>query len=488
MAVGQLSNVYPGGERPSGLPVDIVQQLTDARKQQRVSPLEEDRKELQSEQELLQQLNGVTSKIGDAAGGLSSASDLKSFTAESGDSAAVGVEVTGSPQAGNYSVDLSGASHQLAQSSNLLVGVDTDGTDDGAVDNSEGITDPADSTAINDGVDVQFSQGGSDYTYTTDSDTTLNSLAETISADGNGVQASAVNLGTSDSPAYALQLQSESSGGGDNRITDTNSNEGITTSGGSLFAGTTDGSDEQEVARSGQNAVFDVDGVTYERTSNQVSDVVDGLNLDLKEAGRATNVAVSQSTEEPVKAMQAVVDSFNKTNGFIDKSTSYDVESGEAGPLNGNSTVRRVDSSLQQAFYGQAPGVEDNNIQTLTQVGVEFQRDGSLSFDQAKFENALTNSPDEVADLLAGDNGVMTRVKETADGLTNAVDGVITTSLDTLDNRDSRLQDEIDQAQSRLQDYEQRLVDRYSQLEETVTELNGVQERLDGLLNTSSGG
>ncbi|MEF8794243.1 MAG: flagellar filament capping protein FliD [Thiohalorhabdus sp.] len=484
MAIGTISNVYPGGERPSGLPADITQRLVDAKRQQVVQPLEADRQELSSQTELMKKLNSVTQSVGDAAGKLNGPSDLKAYSASSSNGSAISVGIEGAPSEGSYRVDVT----QVAQAHNHLVGA-SDGTDDATV--TAGVTDPDDAAAINDGIEVSFAHGGSDYTYTTDSDTTLNDLASTIREADNGVQASAVNIGTSDSPAYALQLKSETTGGGsEQRITDTTGATGvqITDTNGnsaSLFSGGT----EQEEAQAGQNAGLTVDGVAYTRSTNEITDVIDGLTLNLREAtSTEATIDVSRTPDQASQSMQAMVDAVNKVGGFIDQNTSYDPETGEAGPLIGNSTVRQVDSALRQTLGEQVPGTENQDLQYLNQVGVSFDRQGQLTFDAKKFEQALSEQPDQVQNLLTGDEGAMARLSERIDGLTNSTDGAITAALDSLDSRDSRLQDQIEEAKNRVQGYDQRISDRYAQLEKTVIELQGIEDNISQIIGGASSG
>jgi len=47
-------------------------------------------------------------------------------------------------------------------------------------------------------------------------------------------------------------------------------------------------------------------------------------------------------------------------------------------------------------------------LNTLTDVGVTFQKDGTLKLDQAKLDTAMTNSFADIAILFSSDNGYLT--------------------------------------------------------------------------------
>jgi len=483
MAIGTISNVYPGGERPSGLPVDIVQRLVNARRQETISPIETERQQLQSERDLLQKLNGQVKAVGDAARQLDSASELKSYVAGSSKEDAVGVSITGTPSAGSYRVNV----NQAAKAQTQLIGVD-DG--DGATGVTQGVSDPDDANKLNTGIEVSFAHGGSQSTYTTDGDTTLNSLASKIRGEDNGVAASVVNIGTSDTPQYVLQLKSESTGSGENEITKSDGGAvgvKVTDPDGtdSLF---TTGAVEQETAQAGQNAEFTVDGVSYTRSSNTVSDVIEGVSLEIKgQTSTEANIEIARDPEQATKSAEALVKSLNGVGSFLDQQTRYNQDSGEAGPLLGNPAARQVDSALRNTLISQVPGTEGQDLQYLSQVGIGFTRDGEVTLDKEQFQSALANRPKEVETLLAGGDGAMRRMVNEVKALTNSVDGTITAAIDTYENRDQRLQEEIQAAKDDLQRYDERLSQKYSQLEKTVQELQALEGQLGNMLDLSGG-
>ena len=479
MELGSVSGFYPGG-RPSGLPDNIVEQLVNAKRMQEVDPLQRDLQNVKYQKDVYKKLDSTLVEMAKSASKLNDSQAFQAKTASSSDSGVVAANADNSASEGTSSVDVT----QVAQAHNHVVGTDGDGTADSTV--SGGIDDPNDSSLIKADMEVSFHHQGSEYSYSTDSETTLASLADTIDADANGVSASVSNMGTTDNPEYVLSLKSESTGAGDNRITKDDSDtpeigvEITDNGGGTLF---TAGTADQEETVTGQNADFSVDGVSYERQSNEVSDVIDGVTLDLKETGSA-DVSVSQDVQSVADQVQSFVDSFNKTNGFIDKQSEYDKEEDKAGPLNGSSVARSAESTMTRTLMEPIKGTSDEPYQYLSQVGFEFQRDGSLSFDSSEFKSAMQDNPQAVEKLFVGEDGAAGKMENALkNGFTDNIDGAVTTKIDTIDNRIDRLNDRIDREEQSLQDYRGRTVERFSNMEKAIMKYQGIQNQLGNWLD-----
>lgn len=465
MAIGSVSNIWMNG-RPSGLPENIEDQLAEAKREQVVTPIEEDISETES---LRDTYKGFHSNLGEflmAAMPLSDTSTFDVFSAASSDTQVAEVTAEAGAARGRYALDVT----QQAQAHTLKVDLAT------------GIAD-ADATDLfsQDG-QLSFFHGGSEYSYAiTAGETSLNDLAQAIQAEDNGVTASVNNIGSPESPDYALILKSESTGAGQNLITSDGVNEGV-----ALTAGGTDlftGDWEQATSLPGQNAIFSVDGVEYERSSNTIEDVVDGLSLELTGGGVA-EIAVQRDKDSVVQSIQKFVNAFNATQGYIDDKTSYDTENDKAGALLGSSLANNVQSRMRQIVLGAVPGTGSGELQYLSEIGVEFQRDGSLELNTAKLEAVLVASPDEVEALFAGENGVAERMSETLKNYTNSTDGSVTYKVQSLEQRIDRYEDDLDEAEADVQNYLERLVEKYTSMENAIRQYQSMQEQIESMNET----
>jgi flagellar hook-associated protein 2 len=70
--------------------------------------------------------------------------------------------------------------------------------------------------------------------------------------------------------------------------------------------------------------------------------------------------------------------------------------------------VRGIQSSVTDAIDNPVTGLA-GNYTSLASIGVTTQADGTLLLDQGKLTTALNAAPSSVANIFAGQNGVITR-------------------------------------------------------------------------------
>lgn len=460
----------------SGIGKDTINQLVQARSGT-LQRLKGDQSEAEQHKGLFQSLNGKLGGLLDAAKGLNDADIFQARSASSSDTDVVKASADAEASLGSYDIDVS----NRAQAHSHVVGTD-DGSADGSV--TEGVSDTGDASVINDGVTLSFFHEGTEHSYTTDSGTTLASLADEIDSESNGVTAEVTNIDdTGTNPQYVLKMQSETIGGGDKRITTDSggTSPGVSIGGGSLFSA----GDEQAVAQSGQNAQFTVDGVSYTRATNNVDDVLTGVTLNLTGTGTAT-VDVTHNTGAAAEKVQAFVDAYNGSMEFLDKNMAYDAENQKASPLTGDPTARGVERRLNAMTTQYVDTGDGNPLQTLSQVGVRMERDGTLSFDKDEFKEELESNPDDVQDLFVGDDRMAERLVSEAEGLTQAGSGIVPRQIDSLDGRLERLDSEIQAERRDLEDYRERLQEKYARLDSIMASFEYQKSALRGSLSQLS--
>ncbi len=471
MALGSIYNAYPHG-RPSGLPDDIVDQLVKVKQYEVLNPLEADIQSERSREDNYKSLSSKLVALYKAADELDLTLDFHARQVKSSNESVATAKASSSAHLGSYNVHV----NKIAKAHNLIIGIDDSDPSTGV---TLGISDYNDPDVINDSVELSFYHNGVKYSYTTESDTTLAKLAEMITEDDNGVYASVINIGTEDNPKYVLSLLSEDTGSGLNQITKDSS--GTTTGvnlSGDLFS---TGSVEQEDAQLGEDADFSVNGVEFSRSSNEVTDVVEGVTLNLLEAGD-TQIEVSLDVSSIADKVEALINAYNQFDQFMDENATYDLEKKKGGPLLGDSIARSAQNNVRSIFSTPVPHTEDRKYQYLSQIGITFNDEGELEFDRLAFEEALRTNPEEVSYLFTGEDGIATRLKTALETYTSAGTGIIPKTIKSIESRIDKLQEKYDEAQEDLKDYEERLVKKYSNLEEMVLKYQAIQEQLDSYI------
>jgi len=171
-------------------------------------------------------------------------------------------------------------------------------------------------------------------------------------------------------------------------------NEGGGTLNFGTMAVTTEGQNatSREVV-AGQNASFRVNGVTLSRSSNTVTDAIEGVSLSLNKVAVGTNVNIDliQDISGIRDKVNTFVSDFNEANALISAQFVFDEASETSGPLSGDTTLLTLQSQLRQVVTTPVTGLpDDENVLTL--FGVSFDREGLLQVDSAKLESSLTTN------------------------------------------------------------------------------------------------
>ncbi len=104
-----------------------------------------------------------------------------------------------------------------------------------------------------------------------------------------------------------------------------------------------------QIDQEGQDAIFTLNGMSITRSTNTVTDVIDGVTLSLRSGDSpTTNVTISVNSDnsDAVDALQSFVSAYNTVVSFYGTHASYNTETKQAGILIGDSAVLNVQSSL----------------------------------------------------------------------------------------------------------------------------------------------
>jgi flagellar hook-associated protein 2 len=153
-------------------------------------------------------------------------------------------------------------------------------------------------------------------------------------------------------------------------------------------------------AQEPKDALLKLDGVNVSRSSNTISDLIEGVKIDLKTAKPGTTVALgaSRPTTAIKQAVSDVVDTYNALKAQLDELTKARSGSTAAGPLNGDTGIRILRQQLSRLTATVL--ASGGSYSTLAEIGVSTQRDGTLAVDSARLDAAIANDPDAVEALF----------------------------------------------------------------------------------------
>jgi len=158
-----------------------------------------------------------------------------------------------------------------------------------------------------------------------------------------------------------------------------------------------------ETSQTSTDATFKINGVSFTRSSNQVGDALTGVTLDLK-AVATTSIDLTRDNSGLKSKVQDVVTAYNEAMSMLNvlsdpKST---VET-YGGALVGDSMVRTVREQLRTLmFTDSSTSASSSKIKNMRDLGISIDMVGTMTLDNAKLTDALTNRFDQVVTAMTG--------------------------------------------------------------------------------------
>ena len=225
------------------------------------------------------------------------------------------------------------------------------------------------------------------------SDNSLQGIANAINKAGLGVAASIVNDG-SNTP-WRLSLTSTSAGAHSAMKINVSGDPALQ----SLLGQDPAGTQALTQTQAAQSAALTVNGLAITSDSNTVNNAIAGVKLNLTGTGAST-LTVAQDNTSIASNVQSFVTAYNTLQASVSAMAAPGGTAGAAGPLAGQFNVQQVQTQLRRALGASMVDASGANA-TLADIGITFQKDGTLALDNTKLNQVLTTKPGEVASLFA---------------------------------------------------------------------------------------
>lgn len=335
---------------------------------------------------------------------------------------------------------------------------------------------------------LQVGSGSEVNIALTNDQTTLSGIASAINSAKAGVTASIVQSGDS---SYQLTLTSDTTG--ETSTMSVSSDDSALNS--VLGYDSTSSSNGMTQQVAAQNAELTVNGIAIERSSNTVTDVpTEGVTLTLNAVSSSSeNLVVTKSVTDATSAITDWVSSYNTLlTSFASLSAYSSVSAGESqstsnGALVGDSTLSSIKNQLKTII---SSAQSSDTFKVLSEMGVSLSTTtdsttgtvvrGTLSIDNTKLVNALTDNGAEVGKFFMGDGkttGLATQLVSTvssytkSNGLIDNAESGITSIIDKLKTQYTNVQSTIENTMSRYRT-------QFTKLDVLVQQLNSTGDYL----------
>src|SRR3990170_4015557 len=338
-------------------------------------------------------LKGALSSFQSAVAALASPARFSAVTASFADTTVATATASSAAAAGSYSVEV----QTLAQSHKL-----------------KSATFAATSTTVGTGtLTIRFgTYSGGTFTLNPDqaaqtisvdaSESSLAGVRDAINTANAGVSASIVNDGSGNrliiaskdtGVANALKITVE-----DDDLANTD-NAGLSQL---AYDASTGGTTNLTQTFAAQNATAVIDGIAITKASNTISDAIEGVTLNLLKTNTpsATTLTVTRDTAGVQAAVQSFVKAYNDLNKIVTDLSKYDAANKRSSTLTGDATVRSLQTRLRGVF-NTTLSTAGGGLTALSNIGISFQKDGTLKLDSSKLTTALSDSTKDVSTLFA---------------------------------------------------------------------------------------
>ena len=264
------------------------------------------------------------------------------------------------------------------------------------------VADKTTSIASNAG-SLKISNAGGDYSYEVayEAGATLEEIAQAIT-DAAGDDISASILKTNEG-AYNLVISSKTTGV--NQVLTIEDTDGVGGASGTGFLDTKLFTAYDETTnptgyiktQTASDASFKFNGIATTRSTNNITDLVYGLNLTLKKEGDTSNVTITSDFSAITKEVQSFVDNYNKLATNLYDSTTTNKEKGTVGVFNSDTFIRSISRDLSKSITA-----VNTSGESIVNYGVTIDKTGKMLFDKTVLENKLSSNADSVKLFFSG--------------------------------------------------------------------------------------
>jgi flagellar hook-associated protein 2 len=214
-------------------------------------------------------------------------------------------------------------------------------------------------------------------------------------------------------------------------------------------------------------------GLSIERNSNSISDLVTGVTLNLKSVMSVDDNDVTIDVANDVTAVRSRIDefiaSFNDVYNYLKTNTTS--SDGIRGALLGDASGSSLLSLLSSTAYSPISGLGSGTINSLSEMGITFNSNTGLSItDSDQLSDALANNIEEVEQTFNSDSGIAANLYNKLLPYTG-YNGYLTARKNTIDGNIKSTTDSITKIQTKIEKDSEVLRNRYVQLQSQLSVL-----------------
>jgi len=236
------------------------------------------------------------------------------------------------------------------------------------------------------------------------------------------------------------------------------------------------------------NSQFTLDGLTFYRDSNNVTDAIEGLTLELRDVFAVPEtLSITADVDTIKEEVNNFIESYNEAVTFLRENAQINPDSLERGALADNVIYRGLLTELRSMLIDEIEGTASQSYTRLFHLGIEADQKGKLSIkDIDKFTRAVESNTLNVSDIFHSETGIGAKVKDIIDNFVSA-SGTISSNKKSIDSEVRSLNDRIKYMEQAMERREKQLYDEFAKLQETMVQVSN-QQSFFNLFNSGGQG
>lgn len=259
--------------------------------------------------------------------------------------------------------------------------------------------------------------------------------------------------------------------------------------------------------KQGQKSIVMIDGMEVERNSNNIDDAIEGLTINLTSEhadGDSEVITVAHDTQKTVDVVKEFIDQYNSVINFIGKQTDVGdptAEKNKTGALVGESSLVRLQSSLRSLLTRNLKDSPDDEGFNLSELGIEVDRYGVATLDEAALREKVLEDPANVARAFyqpesasvdgseatgksgKAKGGMTQQLKELVESYTSKSKGIIKNKQDSYDRTLKDIAKQIETFDARIERKRARYIREFTALDQAMMQAESQMDYLYSQMN-----
>jgi flagellar hook-associated protein 2 len=256
--------------------------------------------------------------------------------------------------------------------------------------------------------------------------------------------------------------------------------------------------------QSGRDAFISVNGLSVQRSSNLITDVITGVTINLNTPVTPATGEISTLTEADTKysalaattlnvavaagdssndVFRTFVTAFNELVDFYKEQTKAAADPAKRGTLANDPNLRSFMERLK-SLYSNGIRLSDGTTLTFGSIGIVLQVDGRLEIDEGDFALAISDGLQSKLNngvIIGYESATVNFTRYMTDALKK--DGIVSSRITNIEDEQDRLQDKIDELEQKLSMVETRYYKQYAALDALLFRLQAVNGALNSALS-----